>query len=102
MQAGLRYEYTQTDINTLAGVSLVHRRYGNWFPSVFISRKLSKDYMINFSYSKRITRPSFNDIAPWVEFIDRIPTRRVIRCYALLCLMVSRAVTRIRIGTFSR
>jgi hypothetical protein len=70
LQAGLRYEYTQTDINTPEGASLVHRRYGNFFPSVFVSRKLTKSQTVNLSYSRRITRPTYDDIAPFVAFFD--------------------------------
>ncbi len=70
LQAGLRYEHTQTDINTVEGQVLVHRRYGNWFPSLFLSRKLSKNHSVNLSYSRRITRPTYDDIAPLVLFID--------------------------------
>lgn len=70
IQAGLRYESTQTDINTLDGKSLVHRRYGNLFPSVFFSHKLSKSHTLNLSYARRVTRPSYNDLAPFVIFGD--------------------------------
>ncbi len=70
LQAGLRYEYTQTDINTRSGESLVHRRYGNLFPSVFLSRKLSDQHTLTFSYTRRISRPAYTDLAPFVIFGD--------------------------------
>ncbi|QMW04767.1 outer membrane beta-barrel protein [Spirosoma foliorum] len=70
LQAGLRYEHTRTDIHRPDGQSLLNRDYGNLFPSVFLSRKLSKNHTANLSYSRRITRPSYNDIAPFVSFID--------------------------------
>lgn len=70
LQAGFRYEYTQTDINTLSGESLVHRQYGSLFPSVFLSHQLSKNQVLNLSYSRRITRPSYRDLAPFVFFGD--------------------------------
>jgi outer membrane receptor protein involved in Fe transport len=70
LQAGVRYEYTQTDINTPEGKSLVHRRYGNFFPSIFLSRKLSKQHTINLTYNRRITRPSYDDLAPFFVFYD--------------------------------
>ncbi|GAB3926218.1 TonB-dependent receptor domain-containing protein [Larkinella terrae] len=70
LQAGLRYEHTRTDIHRPNGQSLVNRKYGNLFPSLFLSRKLSKNHTANLSYSRRITRPSYNDIAPFVSFVD--------------------------------
>lgn len=70
LQAGLRYEYTQTDINTRSGESLVHRRYGNLFPSLFLSRKISDKQALNFTYTRRITRPAYTDLAPFVIFGD--------------------------------
>jgi outer membrane receptor protein involved in Fe transport len=70
LQAGLRYEHTHTDIHRPDGQPLINRSYGNLFPSVFLSRKLAKNHTANLSYSRRITRPSYNDIAPFVSFID--------------------------------
>ncbi|MBA4850501.1 TonB-dependent receptor domain-containing protein [Emticicia sp. BO119] len=70
LQIGARYEHTQTDINTLARQSLVKRNYGNFFPNVSVSDKISKDHTLNFSYGRRITRPSYKDLAPWVIFAD--------------------------------
>ena len=70
LQAGLRYEHTHTDIHRPGGASLIDWHYGNLFPSVFLSRKLAKNHTANLSYSRRITRPSYSDIAPFVSFID--------------------------------
>lgn len=70
IQAGLRYEYTATDIRSLSGKELVHRRYGNFFPSVFLLRDLSKTSSLQLSYSHRIERPAYNLLAPFVFFAD--------------------------------
>lgn len=70
LQAGLRYEYTQTDIKTSSGEFLVNRRYGNLFPSIFLSHKINKNNSLNFSYGRRITRPSYRDLAPFVILAD--------------------------------
>ncbi|GAB3713759.1 outer membrane beta-barrel family protein [Spirosoma flavus] len=70
IQAGLRYEYTHTNIYKPEGQNLVNWQYGNLFPSVFLSHKLAKNHAANLAYSRRITRPSYNDIAPFVSFID--------------------------------
>ncbi|GAB3989490.1 outer membrane beta-barrel family protein [Spirosoma daeguense] len=70
LQAGFRYEHTHTNIYKPEGQNLVNWQYGNLFPSVFLSHKLAKNHTANLAYSRRITRPSYNDIAPFVSFID--------------------------------
>ena len=71
LQTGLRYEYTKTDLDTPEGEMLLHRRYGNFFPSIFLSHKISKIHVINLSYNRRITRPSYKDFAPFTLYFDQ-------------------------------
>ena len=61
---------TNSQLNTDTQGTVVDRDYGIWFPSVFISRKINDTLSLNLSYSKRITRPTFNDLAPFVIFFD--------------------------------
>jgi len=70
IKTGLRYEHTNSQLNTDTQGTVVDRDYGIWFPSVFISRKINDTLSLNLSYSKRITRPTFNDLAPFVIFFD--------------------------------
>ena len=70
IKAGLRYEHTITDLRNTDGSPIVYRDYGNLFPSLFLNRSLIKNSSINLSYSKRIRRPSFADLAPFVLFIE--------------------------------
>jgi hypothetical protein len=70
LQAGLRYEYTRTDVGTPEAPQLIRRRYGYFFPSVFLSRDLSKGSSVQASYGRRITRPTYNNLAPFVYFSD--------------------------------
>lgn len=67
---GLRYEYTDTVLDTDTEGTVVDRQYGEWFPSVFLNRKFNDDLSMNVSYSRRITRPTFNDLAPFIIFFD--------------------------------
>lgn len=67
---GLRYEYSDSQLNTVKEGSVVDRQFGAFFPSVFYSRELTKSQSLNLSYSKRITRPTFNDMAPFAIFLD--------------------------------
>lgn len=66
--AGLRYEYTNTLLSTVIQHGIIDRHYGKLFPTLFLSRELNKDNKIQFSYSRRITRPSFNELAPFIVF----------------------------------
>lgn len=70
IKVGLRYEYTNSNLSTIENENIVDRQYGRLFPSFFISREINKDQAVNFSYSRRITRPTFNDMAPFVIFMD--------------------------------
>ena len=66
MKFGLRYEYTDSQLDTKTKGRVVDRQYGKIFPSFFLNRKFNDNLNMNFSYSKRITRPTFNDLAPFV------------------------------------
>ena len=66
--AGLRYEHTITSITTPTHKKLTDRKYGNFFPSLLLRRNFDNETDVQFSYSKRITRPTYNDIAPFVFF----------------------------------
>ncbi|MDB4304175.1 TonB-dependent receptor family protein, partial [Desulfosarcina sp.] len=66
---GLRYEYTNTKLDTDTEGTVVDRQYGELFPSVFFNRKINDNLNMNLSYSRRITRPTFNDMAPFVILV---------------------------------
>ncbi|AOW19730.1 TonB-dependent receptor [Urechidicola croceus] len=67
---GLRYEYTDSKLITDTEGVVVDRQYGKLFPSVFFNKKINDNLNMNLSYSKRITRPTFNDLAPFVILFD--------------------------------
>ncbi len=70
IKGGLRYEYTDSKLDTDTEGRVVDRQYGIWFPSLFVIRKWSENFSTNLAYSKRITRPTFNDLAPFVIFFE--------------------------------
>jgi outer membrane receptor protein involved in Fe transport len=70
LKGGLRYEYTNSNLGSDSLKNIVDRHYGYLFPSLFITRRLNDNHSLSFSYSRRITRPTFNDMAPFVIFID--------------------------------
>lgn len=69
-KAGLRYEFTDSKLDVSNQGTVVDREFGKLFPSAFVNRKFTEDLSMNLSYTRRITRPTFNDLAPFVIFID--------------------------------
>ncbi|MDH7462410.1 TonB-dependent receptor [Chitinophagaceae bacterium 26-R-25] len=67
---GLRYEYTNSNLGTAELKDIVDRHYGNLFPSFFITHKIDDNNTIDFSYSRRITRPTFNNLAPFTYYAN--------------------------------
>jgi hypothetical protein len=67
---GLRYEYTSTNLGSKAQPDVVDRQYGSWFPSVYLMRNINENQSINLSYSRRIFRPGFTQLAPVFIFYD--------------------------------
>ena len=70
INAGLRFEYTDRFLSTPETSGLVDLQEGYFFPSLFIQKNMQNEKSVGFSYAKRITRPSFNDLAPFVFFVD--------------------------------
>lgn len=70
LNAGLRFEYTDRFLSTPDSPGLVDAQNGNLFPTFFFQKNLQDEKSIGFSYARRITRPTFNDLAPFVYFID--------------------------------
>lgn len=70
LKAGLRYEHTTTEMHTPYGQTVLDRDFGNWAPSFFVMRPLPGSNSLAFSYNRRITRPRFSDLAPFVYFIS--------------------------------
>ena len=70
LKAGLRYEHTYSNLSTTTTPNIVDRDYGEYFPTFYASEKINDKNSINLSYSRRITRPKFNDLAPFTIFLD--------------------------------
>jgi outer membrane receptor protein involved in Fe transport len=69
--AGVRYEYSLTKMDDQkTGLNIVDRKLGALFPSVFLSKKINELTDWSLSYTKRISRPSYNDLASYVGYSD--------------------------------
>jgi hypothetical protein len=71
LKVGLRYEYTDTRL-TSENADPIHRKYGSLFPTLFYSKKLNEQSIWQFSFNRRITRPNFSELAPFVLFSDPV------------------------------
>ncbi|GAA4400972.1 outer membrane beta-barrel family protein [Nibrella viscosa] len=70
IQVGLRAEHTHSEGNLLSTQHVVTRNYLNLFPSLFITRALTKDHSLNVSYSRRIDRPNYQNLNPARSYAD--------------------------------
>lgn len=77
MQAGLRFEHTSSRGhqlgNALRSDSLFSRSYASLFPTFFLQYKLDSagGSSLNFGYSKRVDRPYYQDLNPFVAPLDK-------------------------------
>lgn len=70
---GARYEYSRnTAENTVSDANTFDRKLGKLFPSIFFTKKLNADAELQLSYTKRITRPSYYDLASYITYNDPV------------------------------
>jgi iron complex outermembrane recepter protein len=67
---GLRYEYSYTHADADKDENTIHRTLGKLFPSVFISQQVNDNATLQFSYTQRIGRPSYNDLTSYLQYND--------------------------------
>ncbi len=71
VQAGLRLEHTNSDGFSPTLNQRNKRDYVNLFPSLSVSYDLNKKNKVSLSYSRRIDRPSYDNLNPFVFFLDK-------------------------------
>ncbi len=69
-QLGVRAEYTDVETTLRETNEVNPRRYANLFPSAHFTYNLPKDNALQLSYSRRIRRPVYNDLSPFMTFAD--------------------------------
>jgi hypothetical protein len=75
LQGGLRVENTIAKGHQVTNDSTFKRNFTNLFPSAFISYAANKKNSVTLSYSRRITRPSYQDLNPFTFFLDSLTYR---------------------------
>jgi hypothetical protein len=70
LQSGLRAEQTKsTGISYTTG-RIDKRDYLDLFPTVFLQQKAGENYNINYSYSRRLSRPNYGNLNPFKAYRD--------------------------------
>ncbi len=82
IQAGLRAEQTNSEgkltrANGTAGPDdRVKRNYLNLFPSAAVSWNINQKHSLNLTYSRRIDRPTYQDLNPFENKLDELTYQR--------------------------
>jgi len=69
-QLGVRAEWTDVTTTLRKTNDVNPRKYNNLFPSVHVTYELPKQNSMQISYSRRIRRPTYNDLSPFSTFSD--------------------------------
>jgi ferric enterobactin receptor len=70
IKTGLRFERTETDANFSEAQGTTIPGYNSWVPSIILSHSFPKDQTLKLSYSKRIQRPDYRSLNPYVNASD--------------------------------
>lgn len=78
LQAGLRAENTNNEGNQFGNPNQIthpdssfKKSYTNLFPTTYISFDADKKNQFGFSYGRRINRPDYEDLNPFLFFLDK-------------------------------
>lgn len=73
-QAGLRAEHTNYEGiqygNVLQADSAFKNNYTSAFPTLYVSYKHNDNNQFGFNYGRRINRPNYENLNPFIQFID--------------------------------
>ncbi|WP_304234254.1 outer membrane beta-barrel protein [Jiulongibacter sediminis] len=70
LQTGLRAEHTTSEGNSITLDQVVPRQYLSLFPTMFLNQKINDKNSIRYSYSRRIGRPNYQQLNPFLFFLD--------------------------------
>lgn len=69
-QIGLRMENTNITGDQLVNNESFKNNYTQWFPSLFMSYNFNDKNSLEFNYSRRIARPSYDQLNPFKFYLD--------------------------------
>ncbi len=70
IQAGIRGEQTNSKGNLITGNKIVNRHYFSLFPNLSVNHDLSSNSSLGFSYNRRIDRPNYKALNPFLSYVD--------------------------------
>jgi outer membrane receptor protein involved in Fe transport len=70
IKAGGRYEHTQVNSFYSNAGQEVNKNYNTFVPSIFLMRKLGEKQTLKLNYSKRINRPDYGELNPYINTSD--------------------------------
>jgi outer membrane receptor protein involved in Fe transport len=62
---GLRAEHTHSFANAITQGEVTKRDYLTWLPNINVTYKINPDNQLNFSFTRRLTRPTFAQLNPF-------------------------------------
>ncbi len=72
LSQGLRLENTIAKGTQYSNDSTFKRNYTNLFPTVGVAYNANEKNQFNFSYSRRIRRPDYDALNPFIFFLDSL------------------------------
>lgn len=76
VQGGLRVENTVAKGNQLTTKVIFENDYTKLFPTAFVSYALNKKHSFTANYGRRILRPNYQDLNPFIFFLDTLSFRQ--------------------------
>ncbi len=76
VQAGLRAENTNAKGKQVVNDSSFTRNYTSLFPTMFLNYEADKNNTFTLSYGRRIERPNYQDLDPFLWFLDSLSYRQ--------------------------
>jgi outer membrane receptor protein involved in Fe transport len=70
-QLGMRLENTHTKGKQITTNLEFQRNYAQLFPTAFLQYKLNHKHTLGLNYGRRIERPDYEDLNPFILFLDR-------------------------------
>ncbi|WP_109698651.1 outer membrane beta-barrel protein [Chitinophaga deserti] len=71
LTAGLRLEHTTSDANSISLKNRIRRYYLDFFPNFTADYKFNDNNKMGFTYNKRINRPGYGQLNPFMFFLDK-------------------------------
>lgn len=76
MQLGARAEHTSTNGNSITMSETFERKYLDLFPVVSFSKKIDKNHTVSLTANRRIDRPSYGSLNPFIYYLDLYTYKR--------------------------